>query len=125
VTMDGGTPAIHSEGLGKCFGKKTAHEPYVDRREGILYSGEMLSVTRTFRIVEKAIADMGWPTTFQFPGAMFLACETTEDLEWLKAGAAIAIVEEGGRPGLFLDSANAKASGVTVADAIVKLARKM
>jgi hypothetical protein len=52
----------------------------------------------------------------------FIICP---NVEWLKSGACIAIVEEGGRPGLFLDTANAKASGVTVADAIVKLARKL
>ena len=71
--------------LGKCFGKKTAHEPYVDQREGILYSGQTLSQTRTFRIVEKALADMG---TFQYPGDsdLLLVCKATDDLEWLKEG---------------------------------------
>ena len=52
----------------------------------------------------------------------FIICP---NVDWLKSGGCIAIVEEGGRPGLFLDTTNAKASGVTVADAIVKLARKM
>jgi hypothetical protein len=72
--------------LGKCFSKTTRGEPYIDRREGILYSGETLSETRTFKIVEKAIADMDWPTTFQFPDGMYLLCGTKEDQEWLKAG---------------------------------------
>jgi len=72
--------------LGKCFGKKTAHEPYVDRREGILYSGEILSETRTFTIVEKAIGDTGSHSTFQYQDGMYLLCETTDDLGWLKTG---------------------------------------
>lgn len=72
--------------LGKCFSRTTRGEPYIDRREGILYSGETLSETRTFRIVEKTTADMGWLTTFKYPDEIYLVCETIKDLEWLKAG---------------------------------------
>jgi len=46
------------------------------------------------------------------------------NLEWLKAGGCIAIVEEGGKPQLFLHVANTKASGVTISDAITKIAIK-
>jgi hypothetical protein len=45
-------------------------------------------------------------------------------LGWLKAGGALAIVAEGGKPQVYLNAANVKASGMTLSDAIVKLARK-
>ena len=43
---------------------------------------------------------------------------------WLKDGAALAIVDEGGKPQLYMDSANVKASGVTLADSIARIAKK-
>jgi hypothetical protein len=46
------------------------------------------------------------------------------NLEWLKAGASMAIVEEDGHPQLYLQSANAKASGMAVPDAISKISKK-
>ena len=52
----------------------------------------------------------------------FIICP---NVDWLKDGACIAVVEEGGRPGLYLDVANAKASGVTLSDAILKIAKKI
>jgi len=52
----------------------------------------------------------------------FIICPA---VEWLKAGGCIAIVEEGGKPTLYMHVANTKASGVTVSDAITKLAKKL
>jgi hypothetical protein len=52
----------------------------------------------------------------------FIICPT---VEWLKSGGCIAIVEEGGKPTLYMHVANTKASGVTVSDAITKLAKKL
>ena len=46
-------------------------------------------------------------------------------LEFFLLGACIAIVEEAGKPQLYLHSANTKASGVTVSDAIMKIAKKI
>jgi hypothetical protein len=47
------------------------------------------------------------------------------NVEWLKSGAAIAIVQEEGKPSLYLHAANAKASGVAIPDAIAKIAKKI
>ena len=47
------------------------------------------------------------------------------NLDWLKAGGCIAIVVEGGKPQLYLHVANPKTSGVTVSDAITKIAKKI
>ena len=52
----------------------------------------------------------------------FILCP---NVEWLKAGACMAIVEEAGKPQLYLHTANTKASGVTIADAILRIARKL
>lgn len=52
----------------------------------------------------------------------FIICP---NVAWLNAGGCIAIVEEGGRPQLYLNSANTKASGVTISDAIMKIAKKL
>ncbi|MDR3671877.1 MAG: hypothetical protein P4L36_13600 [Holophaga sp.] len=52
----------------------------------------------------------------------FIICP---NLDWLKVGGCIAVVMEGGKPQLYLHVANTKASGVTVADAIVKIAKKI
>jgi hypothetical protein len=52
----------------------------------------------------------------------FIVCP---NVEWLKSGACMAVVEEGGKPQLYLHTANAKASGVTLSDAITKIARKI
>lgn len=43
----------------------------------------------------------------------------------LKEGAALAVVREGGRTGLLLHSANAQASGLTLSDAILKVAKRI
>jgi len=52
----------------------------------------------------------------------FIICP---NVDWLKSGGCIAIVEEAGKPQLYLNSANTKASGVTVSDAIMKIAKKL
>jgi hypothetical protein len=52
----------------------------------------------------------------------FIICPNEE---WLKLGGCIAVVVEGGKPQLYIHVANAKASGVTVPDAIMKVAKKM
>ena len=46
-------------------------------------------------------------------------------MAWLKSGARIAIVEGGGKPQLYLHSANTKASGVTISDVIIKISMKI
>jgi hypothetical protein len=45
-------------------------------------------------------------------------------LAWLKLGGAIALVEEDGKPQIYLSAANVKASGMTLSDTIVKMAKK-
>lgn len=44
-------------------------------------------------------------------------------LEWLKQGASVAIVQEGGKPVMYLNMANVKASGLTLPDAVIKTAK--
>lgn len=44
-------------------------------------------------------------------------------LEWLKVGAAAAIVQEEGKPVMHLQMANVKASGLTLPDAVIKAAK--
>lgn len=46
-------------------------------------------------------------------------------IQWLKLGGGVAIVEEDGKPQFYLNMANVKASGLTLPDAIIKIAKKM
>ncbi len=46
-------------------------------------------------------------------------------LEWVKLGAGIAIVSVEGLPQLYLNMVNVKASGMTLPDAIIKIAKKI
>ena len=43
---------------------------------------------------------------------------------WLKLGGSIALVEEAGKPQIYINPANIKASGMTLSDTIVKMAKK-
>ena len=45
-------------------------------------------------------------------------------IPWLKTGGSIAIVEEDGKPAIYLNSANVKASGTQLPDVILKMAKK-
>ena len=45
-------------------------------------------------------------------------------LAWLKLGGAIALIEEDGKPQIYINPANIKASGMTLSDTIVKMAKK-
>jgi hypothetical protein len=51
----------------------------------------------------------------------FIVCPS---VDWFRSGACLALVEEDGRPQLYLHLANTRASGVTVPDAIARIARK-
>ncbi len=46
-------------------------------------------------------------------------------LEWLPAGGAIAIVEEGGKPQIYLHMGNIAASGVTLSDTVLKIGKRL
>ena len=46
-------------------------------------------------------------------------------LEWLPKGGAIAIVEEGGKPAIYLHMGNIAASGVPLSDTILKIGKKL
>ena len=45
-------------------------------------------------------------------------------LAWLKLGGALAIVEEAGKPQIYISPANLKASGMVLSDTIIKMAKK-
>jgi hypothetical protein len=47
------------------------------------------------------------------------------NLQWLPSGGAIAIVEEGGKPQIYLNMGNIAASGVTLSDAVLKIGKKL
>ncbi|HLO68804.1 MAG TPA: hypothetical protein VK188_17395 [Holophaga sp.] len=47
------------------------------------------------------------------------------NLAWLPAGGAIAIVEEGGKPQIYLHMGNIGASGVTLSDAVLKIGKRL
>ncbi len=44
-------------------------------------------------------------------------------LEWLKLGGSVAIVQEDGKPVMYLNLANVKASGLTLPDAVIKASK--
>lgn len=46
-------------------------------------------------------------------------------LEWLPAGGSIAVVEEGGKPQIYLHMGNIAASGVNLSDAILKIGKRL
>jgi hypothetical protein len=51
----------------------------------------------------------------------FILCP---NVDWLKDGASLAIVDAGGKPELYMDPANIKASGLPLPDAIAHIAKK-
>ncbi len=51
----------------------------------------------------------------------FILCANAS---WLRLGACLAVVDEGGRPKLYMHPENVKASGVTLPDNIVKIAMR-
>jgi hypothetical protein len=46
-------------------------------------------------------------------------------LEWLPSGGAIAIVEEGGKPQIYLHMGNISGSGVTLSDTVLKIGKRL
>jgi hypothetical protein len=44
--------------------------------------------------------------------------------DWLKEGGSIALVEEGGKPQLYLQMSNIAASGVTLGEGVLKIGKK-
>jgi len=46
-------------------------------------------------------------------------------LNWLPAGGSIAVVEEGGKPQIYLHMGNIAASGVTLSDAVLKIGKRL
>ena len=46
-------------------------------------------------------------------------------LDWLSVGGSIAIVEEGGKPQIYLHMGNIAASGVTLGEGVLKIGRKL
>jgi hypothetical protein len=46
-------------------------------------------------------------------------------LEWLKLGGSVAIVHENGKPVMYLNLVNVKASGLTLTEALVKTAKTL
>jgi len=46
-------------------------------------------------------------------------------LDWLPAGGAIAIVEESGKPQIYLHMGNIAASGVTLSDTVLKIGKRL
>jgi hypothetical protein len=51
-------------------------------------------------------------------------CVITSKVEWLASGGSIAIVEEGGKPQMYIHSGNVAASGVTLPDAVLKVSKR-
>jgi hypothetical protein len=52
----------------------------------------------------------------------FIICP---NVAWLRLGASLAVVDEGGKPQLYVHPENVKASGVNLPDNIAKIARKV
>jgi len=46
-------------------------------------------------------------------------------LEWLSAGAAIAVVDEGGKPQIYFQMSNLATSGVTLSDSVLKVGKRI
>jgi hypothetical protein len=46
-------------------------------------------------------------------------------LAWLKLGGSVAIVDDGGKPQFVIHMANLKTTGMTLPDAIIKIAKKI
>jgi hypothetical protein len=51
-------------------------------------------------------------------------CVITSRLEWLASGGTVAIVEEGGRPQMYIHSGNLAASGASLPDAVLKVSKR-
>ncbi len=51
-------------------------------------------------------------------------CVICGNLSWLAAGGTIAIVEEGGKPQMYIHSGNLGASGATLPEAVLKVSKR-
>lgn len=51
-------------------------------------------------------------------------CVITNKVEWLAAGGTIAIVEEGGKPQMYIHSGNLQASGTALPEAVLKVSKR-
>jgi len=46
-------------------------------------------------------------------------------VEWLSSGGSVAIVEEGGKPQIYLHIGHITESGITLADSVLKIGKKL
>ncbi len=51
-------------------------------------------------------------------------CVITNHVEWLASGGTVAIVEEGGKPQMYIHSGNLQASGASLPEAVLKVSKK-
>lgn len=51
-------------------------------------------------------------------------CVITSKVEWLSSGGTIAIVEEGGKPQMYIHTGNLGASGATLPEAVLKVSKR-
>jgi hypothetical protein len=51
-------------------------------------------------------------------------CVICGNLSWLASGGTVAIVEEGGKPQMYIHSGNLGASGVALPDAVMKVSKR-
>jgi len=71
------------------------------------------------------VSPVAWASTVEdlirFKGKLILC----EHLDWLQRGASIALIEEEGRPAVYLNEANIQASGVQLPESVLHFGRKV
>lgn len=87
---------------------------------------DVLGELEKIGVAQDASSKVAWATggdikTMKAAGK-FVICSKLDDLP---KGGAIAIVEEGGKPQIYLHMGNIAASGVTLADSVLKIGKRL
>lgn len=87
---------------------------------------EVLAELEKIGVAHDAAAKVAWGKGGEVKAlkaaGKFVICAKLDDLP---AGGAIAVVEEGGKPQIYLHMGNIAASGVTLADSVLKIGKRL
>jgi hypothetical protein len=88
---------------------------------------QMLDALKPMGVVADAGSKVSWASSedevkkYKSEGKLVICGK----LDWLARGGAVAVVEENGKPQIYLHMGNIAASGVTVSDAVLRIAKRM
>ncbi len=92
----------------------------------ICKDAEVMGELEKIGVAQDASSKVAWAKSGEVAGlkaaGKFVICAKLDDLP---KGGAIAIVEEGGKPQIYLHMGNISASGVTLSDSVLKIGKRL